>query len=119
MDSEGKTDANNKNDSEQRDFEDKLKQKEDDMPPADAEDAPQDGDIGQNNKMNNGQEERDPYKDEMGRQLTDEEAKTVGTDKQTAIIKDYPSQNLEDKIKVPYFMKQNGNICIKQAQKQQ
>jgi hypothetical protein len=61
--------------------------------------------------------EKDPYVDESGRQLTDEEVKAVGTDKQAVIIRDYPSQTVEDKIKVPYFMKQNGNICIKQAQK--
>ena len=57
----------------------------------------------------------DPYKSEDGHILTQDEIKTVGTDNQQIIIKDYPSQTLPDKLKVPYFMKQNGNICIRMA----
>lgn len=43
----------------------------------------------------------------------DEHLKVAGTDKQTMIMSNYPSQTQKDKLKIPYIEKQNGNLCIK------
>lgn len=42
-----------------------------------------------------------------------EQLKVAGTDKQTMIMANYPSQTPKDKLKIPYIERQNGNLCIK------
>jgi tetratricopeptide (TPR) repeat protein len=37
----------------------------------------------------------------------------AGTDQQTKIMSDYPSQTPKDKLRIPYIERQNGNLCIK------
>ena len=38
---------------------------------------------------------------------------TAGTPDQKEIIEDYPYQTFQDKLKVPYIERFNGNICVK------
>ena len=42
-----------------------------------------------------------------------EQLAVAGTDKQTKIMFSYPSQTSNEKIKIPYIEKMNGNISIK------
>lgn len=56
---------------------------------------------------------QDPPQEETTDQEWDEETlKTSGTDQQTQIISNYPSQTKEQKLKIPYIEKMNGNLCI-------
>ena len=41
------------------------------------------------------------------------DANTLGTSEQKEVVKDYPMSNPEDKLKVPYIERFNGNICVK------
>jgi tetratricopeptide (TPR) repeat protein len=41
----------------------------------------------------------------------------MGTPKQTQIISNYPTQEIHQKLKVPYIEKQNGNLCIQSMNK--
>ena len=36
----------------------------------------------------------------------------LGTPKQTKVVSNYPSRTAEEKLKIPYIEKQNGNLCI-------
>ena len=41
---------------------------------------------------------------------------TAGTIKQTVIINDYPMETKEQKLKVPYIERFNGNLCVASGQ---
>jgi hypothetical protein len=43
----------------------------------------------------------------------DERMLKAGTAEQTEVINDYPTHHTEDKLKVPYIERYNGNICVK------
>ena len=43
----------------------------------------------------------------------DERMMKAGTPEQTELINDYPTHHTEDKLKVPYIERYNGNICVK------
>jgi hypothetical protein len=43
----------------------------------------------------------------------DERMLKAGTAEQTELINDYPTHHIEDKLKVPYIERYNGNICVK------
>ena len=38
---------------------------------------------------------------------------TIGTSEQTEIVENYPMRNFDDKLKVPYIERFNGNISVK------
>ena len=46
-------------------------------------------------------------------ELDEEILKTLGTNEQTQIITNYPTNQISEKLMVPYIEKMNGNICIK------
>ena len=48
-------------------------------------------------------------------QMDKETLETMGTSKQKEIITAYPTQKKEDKLKIPYIEKQNGNLCITES----
>ena len=37
---------------------------------------------------------------------------TLGTPEQTVIVNDYPMKTSEQKLKVPYIERFNGNLCV-------
>jgi len=37
---------------------------------------------------------------------------TLGTSKQTQIVKDYPMMSPDEKLNVPYIERFNGNLCV-------
>ena len=36
----------------------------------------------------------------------------LGTSEQCEIVNDYPMENNEEKLKVPYIERMNGNLCV-------
>lgn len=54
-----------------------------------------------------------PPEEEPEDPLTEEERKTLGTAAQTRVINKYPTDTAEEKLRVPYIEKQNGNIFVK------
>ena len=53
-----------------------------------------------------------PPEEASGPPLDEETIKNLGTPKQTEIIKNYPTQKTEEKYKVPFIEKQNGNLIM-------
>lgn len=44
---------------------------------------------------------------------------TIGTEYQNVIVKDYPMQTSEQKLKVPYIERFNGNLCVQKQNYEQ
>jgi hypothetical protein len=43
---------------------------------------------------------------------TEKEIAEMGSGKQTVVIEDYPTATVEQKLRVPYIEKRNGNILV-------
>ena len=51
--------------------------------------------------------------EEENAEFDEETKRTMGTAEQTMVISNYPTQEIPDKLRIPFIEKQNGNLCIK------